>query len=58
MINEKQKWPINKKQYDINYLKVFGKKCPMCGGKPRGIPSKDSGWTTCIMCDGIGYIEK
>lgn len=24
MINEKMKWPSNKKQYDFNYLRVFG----------------------------------
>lgn len=26
-INEKQKWPQDKRAYDRNYLRVFGKKC-------------------------------
>ncbi len=29
-INEKMKWPTNKKQYDINYQKIFGKECKDC----------------------------
>lgn len=58
-INESQKWPADKAKYDKNYLKLFGKLCPLCEGKPRGILAKyGAGWTTCTRCNGIGYVEK
>jgi hypothetical protein len=28
------------------------KKCPRCGGKPRGIRVPGAGWTTCPACEG------
>jgi len=58
-INEKQKWPTDKVKYDKGYLRLFGKICPLCNGKPRGILSKyGEGWTTCPRCNGIGYVER
>ncbi len=35
-INEKQKWPTDKKKYDENWIRAFGIKCKRCKG---------SGWT-------------
>ena len=47
-INEKQKYPTNKQQYDKNYLMIFGKRCPKCRGY------KDF----CNTCGGIGWVKK
>lgn len=55
-INEFQKWPSDKKQYDINYLKLYGKKCPICGGTGGG--AKIRWLRRCSRCNGLGYIEK
>jgi len=53
---EGMKWPTNKKQYDINYLKIFGRKCFLCGGTGGGAVV---GWIRCCpKCKGSGYIEK
>ena len=54
---EAMKWPSNKKQYDINYLRIFGKKCPIC--KCTGGSGALRKWICCCSrCDGIGYVEK
>jgi len=61
MINERQKWPTNKKAYDRNYLRIFGVKCPVCNGsgvecvEPNGDYSVNC---VCRNCDGLGYIER
>lgn len=58
-INEHQKWPTNKKQYDKNYLRLWGKICPECNGYgiyPTTKNTIDS--DVCRACNGIGYIEK
>jgi len=55
---EGMKWPTDKPRYDKNYLRLFGKKCPLCNGKARGIPAKGGGWTTCPKCWGLGKVEK
>ena len=50
-----------KRQYDINYLRVYGDPCPnncvdgkICQhvGVGPGVP------TTCPVCNGLGYIER
>ena len=46
-INEKQKWPTNKDQYDKNYQKIFGKRCPKCLGLNH---------IKCDKCNGLGRI--
>lgn len=53
MINESQKWPTDKKQYDHNYLKIFGKSCPHCNSQKL-----ENGKRNCLVCGGQGYIEK
>jgi hypothetical protein len=57
-INESQKWPTDKERYDRNYLKIFGKKCPSCDGQERGVLCAEGGWTTCPLCNGLGYVEQ
>ena len=52
------KWPTDKPRYDKNYLRLYGKKCPLCNGKARGLPHKDGGWITCSQCKGLGKVEK
>lgn len=55
---EAMKYPSDKAKYDKNYLRLYGKKCPTCGGKARGVPAKDGGWTTCPKCMGLRKVEK
>ncbi len=54
---EGQKYPTNKKQYDENWLRIFGKVCPNCGGS-KLILSKEKTAITCPRCLGIGRVEK
>ena len=59
MINEHQKFPTNKEQYDNNYDRIFTK-CPVCKGIghvwewdkaiEHFVKSK------CMCCDGRGTI--
>lgn len=51
-MSEFQKYPGDKKTFDLNYLKIFGKKCPKCMGSGI-IDSKN-----CPNCNGNGYVEK
>ncbi len=44
-INEKMKWPTDKAKYDENYVRIFGKICPDCGG------------VGCSKCKGLGKVE-
>jgi len=61
-INEKMKWPTDKAKYDANYLRIFSEKCDACDGrgyyedKPPNMKKKVR--TTCIICNGTGFIEK
>jgi len=55
---EGMKWPTDKPRYDRNWIKLFGKKCPVCGDMARGIPSKYGGWIRCPKCKGLGKVEK
>jgi len=62
-INERQKWPSNKKRYDKNYLRLFGKKCPKCKGiglkyEPLSYEEDGRDIPSCVNCNGIGYVEK
>lgn len=67
MINESQKWPTNKGQHDVNYLRAFGAPagkeiCSACEGrgyhedKPSMMKKKVR--TTCIICGGTGLVKK
>lgn len=56
MINEKQKWPTNKKKFDKEYLRIYGEKCPECHG--IGLTEDLTGQYMCNKCFGVGYIEK
>ena len=49
---------VDKARYDKNYLRLYGKRCPMCMGNIRGIPHNKGGWITCPKCNGYGYVEK
>jgi len=51
-INEKQKYPDDKEEYDRNYLRIFGRVCPVCHGTGDFVGVK------CCGCKGIGYVEK
>lgn len=61
-INEAMKWPTDKARYDANYLRIYGEQCDACKGrgyykdKVPGMKKKVK--TTCIICDGAGYIKK
>lgn len=58
MINEFQKWPSNKDQYDKNFEATFGKLCEACQG--RGFHSNywKKKWikTACVVCGGDGRV--
>lgn len=55
-INENQKYPTDKATYDRNYLRAYGKPCIACDTQGY---FKDNGIkTTCIICNGVDYIEK
>jgi DnaJ-class molecular chaperone len=53
-----------KRQYDINYLRVFGDPCPDCKTTGVcGIPDFEGTTEVCTMsycqtCKGLGYVEK
>ncbi len=51
--------PCNKKEYDRNYLRLFGKKCPnpKCYNGILAIGLGDMN-NKCPICDGLGYVEK
>lgn len=50
---ESMKWPTNKAIYDMNYLRLYGKVCPRCGGVGGKV-----GMYPCDYCRGIGWVEK
>jgi len=54
MVSERQKYPTDKAKYDKEYLRLFGKQCPVCGG--WGVYEGTE--TTCENCGGCGYVEK
>jgi DnaJ-class molecular chaperone len=53
-----------KRQYDINYLRVYGVPCPDCKTKGvQGIPDFEGETEVCTMsycptCQGLGYVPK
>ena len=55
-ISEFQKWPTDKKKWDRNWLRIFGKKCWFCKGK--GYLENDEKCIPCKVCGCIGYTEK
>lgn len=61
-VNESMKWPTDKARYDLNYLRIYGERCDVCDGrgyhedKPPMMKQKVR--TTCLICQGIGYVEK
>ncbi len=53
---EGMKWPTDKAKYDRNWIKLFGKPCPYCGGTGGGAMA---GWLRCCpRCKGLGKVEK
>jgi len=63
MINEFQKYPENKRQYDRNYIRAHGgKKCKKCKGtgliESRDYITNAPDADECPNCDGLGYVEK
>ena len=49
------KWPTDKTRYDKNYLRLYGRFCPVCKGHSGTI------WDSsppCLRCKGLGYVEK
>lgn len=58
-INEFQRWPSNKKLYDENYERIFGKVCSICDGKKYLVDKSPHGEdikTICIVCNGKGRV--
>jgi hypothetical protein len=48
-----------KRQYDINYLRVFGEPCPNKCNDGWLVPlSLDESGCRCPVCKGLGYIER
>lgn len=45
--------PVDKKTYDSNWVKIFGKPCEPCQGTGRWYPED-----TCPTCKGIGKVER
>lgn len=47
--------PVNQKKYRDNYVRIFGIKCPVCGGT-----GKRHGplFRKCETCDGVGHVEQ
>lgn len=63
MVNEKQKYPNDKRRYDKNYLGLYGKICSNCEGKGFVVVylsklKNEDIVVNCPKCDGLGYIEK
>ena len=57
-INEKMKWPTDKPRYDKNYLKLYGKQCPVCDGDEIILDyNNPPSYITCFECGGIGYVR-
>lgn len=51
--------PVNKKQWDVNWLQVFGKVCQECEGFGYIVGEEfDGNQTSCLVCGGIGKVEK
>ena len=48
--------PVDRKKYDRNYLRLYGKVCPECNGVGR-FPSMMTFWD-CERCKGLGYVER
>ena len=50
------KWPTNKARYDKNYLRLYGKPCPHCGGTDLVFGAASGPIIRCFKCGGIGYV--
>ena len=48
--------PVDKRKYDRNYLRIYGKKCSSCQGK--GYHYHNDFREMCFRCDGLGYVPK
>lgn len=50
--------PVNKKRYDNNYIRIFGKVCDICQGKGyhTDFDEVQKKWirTNCLICSGTG----
>ena len=59
-INEFEKWPSDKRKYDSNYLRIYGRECPRCHGTGNNACTVYMNGThpPCHYCGGLGYIEK
>lgn len=61
---ESQKYPTDKKKFDKNWIRIFGKKCFMCRGtgyKEEHDPelgALQGVKILCPNCKGIGKVEK
>jgi DnaJ-class molecular chaperone len=61
---ESQKYPEDKKKFDENWIRIFGKVCPKCKGKT--IVSRPATCEIyikkyndiCPKCKGLGKVEK
>ena len=53
--SEAMKRLTDKARYDKNYLRLYGRFCPVCKGRSGTI------WDSslpCLRCKGLGYVEK
>ena len=58
---EAMKWPTDKPRYDKNYLRLYGKQCPVCDGNGKILKAYSMTAIleeTCSKCKGLGKVEK
>lgn len=48
--------PVNKKQYDENYIRCFGSPCPVCTSQGYNTGADDK--AVCKTCNGLGKVDK
>ena len=61
---ESQKYPEDKKKFDENWIRIFGRVCPACKGKrwkkehDPELGALQGVSYQCPECNGIGKVEK
>jgi len=50
--------PVNKREFDRNYLRIHGERCPNCKGEGEFVINSGQVHTPCKFCEGLGYVPK